>query len=569
MNTDIFSVLPDLALKLVENSIEGIVITDENEVIQFVNEAFTQISGYSAKEAIGQTPRILKSGKHDQNFYETMWESLTQKGAWKGEIWNKRKNGDIYPQRLSIISIEAPASQGKKYYASVISDLTQIKNDEEELRRRADHDVLTNLPNRYLFQDRMTQAVNRARRNRAKFAVLFIDIDDFKKINDRLGHDAGDMILREVSMRLVQCGRDVDTVSRVGGDEFTFILERVVEDDVGIVASRIIERMRPPFSFYGKDIHITVSVGIAMYPENGKSAPEIMKNADMAMYHAKGAGKDRYFFFTQELNERAIKNLELEINLREAIKNREMIAYYQPKIDIVSGEIVGMEALARWPRFNERPICPDEFIPVAEHTGMIGDLDMIIFEHACDFTHQIKTLLNGDMNSFRVSVNLSAKNIENKNFLGKLINVVEKLGLDPKDVEFEVTESVIVGNISSAKAILNSLSDDGFAISIDDFGTGYSSLAYLMQFPISTLKIDKSFIRNLSVEPKALCIAKAIVSMAHSIGIKTVAEGVETREQLEFLRDMGCDQIQGYIFSRPLPENEMANLITSGATFGF
>jgi len=355
----------------------------------------------------------------------------------------------------------------------------------------------------------------------------------------------------------------------VGGDEFTFILEKVAEDDVGIVASRIIERMLPPFSFYGKDIHITVSVGIAMYPENGKSASEIMKNADMAMYHAKSAGKNRYFFFTHELNERAIKRLEMEINLREAIKNREMIAYYQPKIDTVSGEIVGMEALARWPRFNERPICPDEFIPVAEHTGMIGDLDMVIFERACDFTHQIKTILNGDMRYFRVSVNLSAKNIESKNFLGKLINTVEKLGLDPKDVEFEVTESAIVGNISSAKAILNTLSDDGFLISIDDFGTGYSSLAYLMQFPISTLKIDKSFIRNLSVEPKALSIAKAIVSMAHSIGLKTVAEGVESREQLEFLRDMGCDQIQGYIFSRPLPENEMANLITSGATFGF
>jgi diguanylate cyclase (GGDEF)-like protein/PAS domain S-box-containing protein len=567
MNTEIFKVLPDLALKLVENSIEGIVITDETGVIQFVNEAFAQISGYSAEEAIGQTPRILKSGKHDQDFYEKMWASLVQNGAWKGEIWNKRKNGDIYPQRLSIISIENPSVQGKKFFASVISDLTQIKHDEEELRHRADHDVLTNLPNRYLFHDRMTQAVNRARRSHAKFAVLFIDIDDFKKINDRLGHDAGDMILREVTMRLVQCGRDVDTVSRVGGDEFTFILEGVSEDDVGIIAARITERMRPSFSFYGKDINITVSVGIAMYPQNGKSVAEIMKNADMAMYHAKGAGKNRYFFFTHELNEKAIKSLELEINLREAIKNRDMIAYYQPKIDMASGEIVGMEALARWPRFNERPICPDEFIPVAEHTGMIGDLDMIIFERACGFTRQIKTILNGDMNSFRVSVNLSAKNIESKGFLGKLISVVEKLGLDPKDVEFEVTESVIVGNIASAKAILNSLSDDGFSISIDDFGTGYSSLAYLMQFPISTLKIDKSFIRNLSVEPKALSIATAIVGMAHSIGIKTVAEGVESVEQLDFLRNMGCDQIQGYIFSRPLPEDEMADLITSGKTF--
>jgi diguanylate cyclase (GGDEF)-like protein/PAS domain S-box-containing protein len=567
MHTDIFRVLPDLALKLVKNSIEGIVITDADGVILFVNEAFTQISGYSAEEAIGQNPRILKSGKHNQDFYETMWASLVQNGAWKGEVWNKRKNGDIYPQRLSIVSIEDPSIQGKKYYASVISDVTQIKEDEEELRHRADHDVLTNLPNRYLFQDRMEQAVNRARRTHAKFAVLFIDIDDFKKVNDGLGHDAGDMVLREVSMRLVQCGRDVDTVSRVGGDEFTFILEGVVEDDITIVAARVIDRMRQPFSFYGKEVRLTVSVGIAMYPQNGKSVAEIMKNADMAMYHAKDVGKDRYFFFTQELNEKAIKSLELEINLREAIKNRDMIAYYQPKIDIISGKIVGMEALARWPRFNERPICPDEFIPVAEHTGMIGDLDTVIFERACGFTRQIKTILNGNMGSFKVSVNLSTKNIEKKGFLAKLIKIVEKLGLNPEDVEFEVTESAIVGNMASAKAILNALSDDGFSISIDDFGTGYSSLAYLMQFPVSTLKIDKSFIKNLSVEPKALTIARAIVSMAHGIGIKTVAEGVENVEQLAFLRDMGCDQIQGYIFSRPLPEDEMADLIATGKKF--
>lgn len=567
MNTDIFKVLPDLALKLAENSIEGIVITDADGVIQFVNEAFTQISGYSAEEAIGQNPRILKSGKHNQDFYETMWISLVEKGAWKGEVWNKRKNGDIYPQRLSIISIEDPSAQGKKYYASVISDMTQIKQDEEELRHRADHDVLTNLPNRYLFQDRMEQAVNRARRTHAKFAVLFIDVDDFKKVNDGLGHDAGDMVLREVSMRLVQCGRDVDTVSRVGGDEFTFILEGVVEDDITIVASRVIERMRQPFSFYGKEVLLTVSVGIAMYPQNGKSVMEIMKNADMAMYHAKDVGKDRYFFFTQELNEKAMKSLELEINLREAIKNRDMIAYYQPKVDIISGKIVGMEALARWPRFNERPICPDEFIPVAEHTGMIGDLDTVVFERACGFTRQIKTILNGHMDSFKVSVNLSTKNIEKKGFLTRLIKIVEKLGLNPEDVEFEVTESAIVGNMTSAKTILNALNDDGFSISIDDFGTGYSSLGYLMQFPVSTLKIDKSFIKNLSVEPKALTIARAIVSMAHGIGIKTVAEGVENVEQLAYLRDMGCDQIQGYIFSRPLPEDEMADLITTGRVF--
>ncbi|MBF0291402.1 MAG: EAL domain-containing protein [Nitrospinae bacterium] len=567
MHIDIFKVLPDLALKLVENSIEGIVITDANEVIQFVNEAFTQISGYSAEEAIGQTPRILKSGKHDKSFYEGMWASLIKDGAWKGEIWNKRKNGDIYPQRISIISIEDPSAPGNKYFASVISDLTQIKHDEEELRHRADHDVLTNLPNRYLFQDRITQAVNRAKRSNGKFAVLFIDIDDFKKINDGLGHDAGDMVLREIAMRLVQCGRDVDTVSRVGGDEFTFILEGVGAADITIVAARIIERMRQPFSFYGRDIHLTVSIGIAMFPENGKSAAEIMKNADMAMYHVKGFGKNKFFFFTPELNDRAIKTLQLETDLREGIKNREMIAYYQPKIDLLTGKVIGMEALARWPRFNGRPVCPDEFIPVAEHTGMIVDLDTVIFELACDFTRQVKKILNGNGKSFRVSVNLSPKNIEKKGFLSRLIKIVERVGLSPEDVEFEVTESVIVGNIASAKAILNSLNSDGFSISIDDFGTGYSSLSYLMQFPISSLKIDKSFIRNLSTEPKALTIAKAIVSMAHGIGVKTVAEGVETQDQLAYLRDMGCDQIQGYIFSRPLPEDEMADLITAGRVF--
>ena len=557
--------LSKLASKLVENAMDGILITDKDGVILYANNAFLYISGYSLEETLGKTPKIVQSGKHGQEFYKEMWDTLKRDGAWKGEIWNKRKNGELYPQLLTITEIKDPADGERIYYASVIHDLTEVKKSEEELKHRAYHDALTKLPNRHLFMDRLEQAVNRAKRRHAKFAVLFIDLDNFKNVNDSLGHNVGDMLLKEISQRLIGCARDVDTVSRIGGDEFTIILEGVEkEGEIGIVASRVLKSMSVPFSFDGTELYVTASVGIAVYPENGDSATSLLKNADLAMYHVKEMGRNNFHYFTESLNRKAVNRLEMEIRLRKAIKDKEMVAHYQPKIDIFSGKIIGMEALARWPKSMEMLGGPSDFIPIAEQTGMIIDMDTLILEKACTFAKTLKETFNGKADFLRVSVNLSTKNLESLDLLKNLIEIVERSGLDPRDVEFEVTESVIVRNVESAIAILNSLSRNGFSISIDDFGTGYSSLSYLTKFPLSTLKIDKSFVENLAVEPNARAIAKAIVSMAHGINIKAIAEGVESVEQLEFLRDIGCDQMQGFLFSKPLPEQEMMDLMKSG-----
>lgn len=557
--------LPDLALKLVENASEGILITKKNGTIVYANNAFLQMSGYSFEEALGQTPRILQSGKHDREFYRDMWDSLSFYGAWQGEVWNRRKDGNVYPQRMAITKLEDPTHQDEVYYASMVHDLTKVKHNEEELLHRAYHDPLTKLPNRHLFMDRLEQVVNRAGRKRAKFAVMFIDLDNFKHINDSLGHDVGDMLLKEISRRLVHCARDVDTVSRIGGDEFTIILEGVEkEEEIGIVASRVQERLAEPYSLGGNELYVTVSIGIAIYPENGETAVNLLKNADLAMYHVKETGRNNFHYFTESLNRKAINRMELEIQFRKAIRNREMIAHYQPKIDLRSGRMIGMEALARWPESIGKFGGPGEFIPVAEQTGMIVEMDTLIMEKACLFTKEIKRMFSGRAELFKVSVNLSTKNLDSMNILKNLIAIVGDCGLNPRDVELEVTESIIVRNVESAINLLNSLSRHGFSISIDDFGTGYSSLSYLTKFPISVLKIDKSFVDNLGIEPNARAIAKAIVSMAHGINIKAIAEGVENPEQLKFLRGIGCDQMQGYLFSKPLSETGMMELVQTG-----
>ncbi len=557
--------LPDLALKLVENASEGILITKKNGTIVYANNAFLQMSGYSFEEALGQTPRILQSGKHDREFYRDMWDSLSFYGAWQGEVWNRRKDGNVYPQRMAITKLEDPTHQDEVYYASMVHDLTKVKHNEEELLHRAYHDPLTKLPNRHLFMDRLEQVVNRAGRKRAKFAVMFIDLDNFKHINDSLGHDVGDMLLKEISRRLVHCARDVDTVSRIGGDEFTIILEGVEkEEEIGIVASRVQERLAEPYSLGGNELYVTVSIGIAIYPENGETAVNLLKNADLAMYHVKETGRNNFHYFTESLNRKAINRMELEIQFRKAIRNREMIAHYQPKIDLRSGRMIGMEALARWPESIGKFGGPGEFIPVAEQTGMIVEMDTLIMEKACLFTKEIKRMFSGRAELFKVSVNLSTKNLDSMNILKNLIAIVGDCGLNPRDVELEVTESIIVRNVESAINLLNSLSRHGFSISIDDFGTGYSSLSYLTKFPISVLKIDKSFVDNLGIEPNARAIAKAIVSMAHGINIKAIAEGVENPEQLKFLRGIGCDQMQGYLFSESILAEDFARLLTQG-----
>jgi diguanylate cyclase (GGDEF)-like protein/PAS domain S-box-containing protein len=557
--------LPLLASQLIEKTSDGIMITDKNGVLVYVNNAFTQISGFSSNEAVGVTPGyLLKSGKQDGAFYSYFWESIKKNGRWKGEVWNKRKNGEVFPESLNITAI-VDTSSGEAYYVGVIHDLTSEVRVEAELKHKANHDVLTGLPNRNLFGDRLQQAVIRAKRQESKFAVLFVDMDNFKHINDSMGHIVGDALLKEVSKRLMSCARDVDTVSRVGGDEFTLILEEVDgEAGISIVAARILEKVCQPCLLEGKELQITISVGIATFPENGSTAAELVKNADMAMYHVKEMGRNNFYYFTPALNEKAQQRMETELSLRKAIRGKEVIAFFQPKVDMIGGQIIGMEALARWPKGDGKFASPAQFVPVAEQTGMILEMDILILEKTCNFMNLLAPTIKKNGTPFKVSVNLSAKNLERKDRLQSLVAVVERMGVDPKVIEFEVTESIIVRDVESALELLHSLTNGGYAISIDDFGTGYSSLSYLARFPLSTLKVDKTFVDNIESKSSSLAIVQAIISMAHGIGVKAIAEGVEKKSQLEILRKLGCDQLQGYIFSKPLPEKEIAELLKSG-----
>ena len=553
-----------IAAKIYENSEEGVVVTDRSGVIQFVNPAFTFITGYSPEEALGKNPNILKSGRHSKEFYELMWGSLIAEGTWQGEIWNRHKSGEAFLERLRITSILD--QEGKvTHYTAVFSDLTQVRNKEEEIRFQAYHDILTGLPNRSLYLDRVRQAITRAQRGGKKLAVMFLDLDDFKKINDRLSHSAGDLLLQGVSARLISCLRETDTVARIGGDEFTILLEDVDgEKQSSVVAGKIMRSISEPYLYDSEELYISASLGISLYPADGNSVEDLMKNADTAMYHAKDQGKNNFQFFTEPMNQRVIKRLEVESNLRKALDKGEMFACYQPKIDLKTGRVVGMEALIRWRREGLELVLPNEFIPLAEETGLILGLDEWMLANACAFNQRIHEAGDEEFSvSVNVAVNVSAKAFESPDLAKNINDVVHQSGLKPHFVELEVTESSIIRNIDQAVVVLCKLREYGFNISMDDFGTGYSSLSYLSRLPINILKIDRSFIIDLPTNSKAKSIAKAIVTMSHEMDIKVVAEGVETPNQLEYLCDIGCDEVQGYLFCKPLLEKEMEELIQS------
>ncbi|MDH5508854.1 MAG: EAL domain-containing protein [Nitrospinota bacterium] len=553
-----------IAAKIYESSEEGVVVTDREGIIQFVNPAFTMITGYSPEEALGKNPNILKSGRHTQEFYELMWGSLNTEGKWEGEIWNRSKNGEAYLERLRITSIRDAAGR-TTHYTAIFSDLTQIRDTEEKIRYQAYHDILTGLPNRSLYFDRVRQAITRAQRGGKKLGVMFLDLDDFKKINDRLSHSAGDLMLQGVATRLVGCLRDTDTVARIGGDEFTILLEDVDgEKQSSVVAGKIMRSISEPYFYNSEELFVSASLGIAIYPADGASVEDLTKNADIAMYHAKDLGKNNFQFFTESMNQKVVKRLEVETNLRKALDKDEMFACYQPKVDLKTGRIVGMEALIRWRRDGLDIVLPNEFIPLAEETGLILGLDEWMLGKACAFNRRIHD--GGDEEfsvAVNVAVNVSAKAFESPDLVKSIQDVVALSGLSPRYIELEVTESSIIRNMDQAVTVLCRLREIGFNISMDDFGTGYSSLSYLAKLPINILKIDRSFIVDLVSNPKSRSIAKAIVSMSHEMDIKVVAEGVEKAEQLEYLRGIGCDEVQGYLFCRPLLENDMEDLIKS------
>lgn len=540
-----------LAAKVLDSTSEGIMVTDTNGVIQSVNPAFTTVTGYTAKEVTGSTPGLLKSGHHGPDFYQEMWTTLVDTGQWRGEVWNRRKSGEFYPESLNISAIRAE-SGAATHYVGVFTDATSEHRSRQQLHELAYYDPLTGLPNRHLFYDRLDLALVQAERENDGLAVIFLDLDRFKDINDTLGHSFGDRLLKIVADRLHNALRAGDTIARLGGDEFTVLLPNCARpEDAAIVVQKLIETFSEPVILGQRELYVTTSVGVSVFPGNGVDRETLLKYADLAMYRAKEMGRNKYRFYTPDMNARALHRVNLESELRKALENGDLQLAFQPQVDCGTGRYVGVEALARWHHHEYGWVSPTTFIPLAEDMGLIGALGEWVLREACgkttgwlDIAHQ----------PFRVAVNISSRQLRDRTLVDVVTRTLEQTGLDGSCLELELTESVLMKNAEIAASTFRSLAEMGIQISIDDFGTGYSSLSYLKEFAIDKLKIDRSFIKGILDDADDQAIAGAIISMGHSLGLHVIAEGVELEEQLTFLRERGCDQIQGYLVGRPGPE---------------
>ncbi len=533
-----------------EHSHEGITITDAENNIVAVNRAFTQITGYSETDVLGRNPSVLASGRHGKEFYARMWRSLTTLGYWKGEVWNRCKNGEIKPKWFSISVIRDGTGKVENYLA-IFSDITDRKRAEERIEFLAHHDALTQLPNRVLTRDRFEQAVASAARDNAGVALLYIDLDNFKYVNDTFGHQAGDHLLLTVVERLKKHMRDSDTISRQGGDEFLLILGHIRDKDVvERVCRQLLGNIASPFDIEGHLVGISACIGVAMYPEDGTDFGTLLKNADAAMYAAKTGGKNAYRFYVEEMNLDALDKLRLKAHLRNAITNGGFRLAYQAQIDIASGNIVGAEALVRWHRSDEHDIItPDRFIALAEESGLIGDIGNWVIEEAC---RQATRWFTADIPPLVISVNVSSLQFNGEAIVASVRNALLRTGMPSSWLGLEFTETVLLSDIRHSVAIIEKLKSLGVSLSIDDFGTGYSSLSYLQQLKVDKLKIDQSFVRNIGSTPEGSGIIEAIVHLGQALKLTVIAEGVETAQQLATLKALGCDEAQGYLISRPL-----------------
>ena len=535
-----------LAEKVIESSLEGVMITNARGLIESVNPSFTRLTGYAPEEVIGKSPAVLASGRHDQAFYAQMWEQIHAHGYWQGEVWNRRKCGQIYPEQLTITAIRDEHGE-VSHYAALFSDITELKETEQRIRSLAYYDPLTNLPNRRLFADRLNVAIAHAHRHHGNLAVMFVDLDRFKRINDSLGHAVGDEILEEVSRRLVHAVRDDDTVARIGGDEFIVLLGEIEDvDGVAAVARRMTASMLEPVRAGEQELVISCSVGISIYPDDGNSADDLIQNADTAMYRAKEAGRNSFQLYSPAMNTRSLEHLSLEVFLRRALDNRELMVYLQPLVRADDGRVVSAEALLRWEHPQMGWISPADFIPLAEELGLIIQIDEFVLE-------QVFTYLQGWQQRVGVetsiSVNISADHFRHPDFLNNLRLQIERFGIRSQQLVLELTESMLVDDAIENIRTMHGLRELGVRLAIDDFGTGYSSLSYLRRFPVTSLKIDRSFVRGLEQNNEDAAIVQAVIQLAHSLGLMVVAEGVENIEQLEILREFGCELIQGFYYS--------------------
>ncbi len=544
------------AAKVFEYSKEAILVTDADSQIISVNRSFTEITGYQVEDVMGRTPKMFSSGRHDNEYYKLMWDAIIQKGSWQGEIWNKRKNGEIYPEDLTVISVKNDSGELVNFIA-IFSDISERKMAEDRILQLAHYDVLTGLPNRVLFIDRLSQSLIQAQRNHTKVALLFLDLDRFKHINDTLGHDAGDQLLKMVSSRLMECVREQDTVSRQGGDEFIAVLPDTDAAGAALVANKMLELVIQPYKIAEHILHISSSIGIAIYPDQAKDADTLIKLADVAMYEAKAAGRNRYMCFEPSMNSEAYERLTLENSLRVALERNELELYYQPQVDLIDNHIVGCEALIRWHHPERGMISPAMFIPLAEETGLIGPISDWVLQQA---VQQCKDWRDKGLPDLVVAVNLSALQFREGNLQEQVRGLLAENDLPADMIDLELTEGILMEGVERTLLTLRELRDLGVGISIDDFGTGYSSLSYLKRFPIRKLKIDQSFVRDVILDSSDAAMVRTIIVMAHSLNLHTIAEGVETKEQAEFLREVGCERAQGYLFGRPMPAGDFAAL---------
>lgn len=550
-----------LFAKVVENSEEAILITDASCNIVFVNQAFEKITGYLSSEVIGRNPRILKSGRQEDSFYKQMWSRIAAEGSWQGEIWNRKKNGEIYPEWQSISTVKN-ANGEVTNYVSIFLDITQRKEAEAYIQHMANYDALTGLANRNLLNDRFSQAILHANRNGLKVAVLFIDLDGFKDVNDSLGHESGDDLLKIVAARIVGCVRDEDTVARQGGDEFIVLLSELEEsENVSVTAQKILACISQPICLGDTELFVSASIGISVYPDDGDEN-RIFKNADAAMYSAKGEGKNRFHYFTEGMNESVSKRIKISAGLRGAIARAEMMVCYQPQVNTISGEITGLEALLRWRHPALGNVSPAQFIPIAESSGLIVSIGEWVLKEACQEARNWH--LSG--RKIKISVNVSARQFKE----GNLFEVVEQAlldsGLEPAFLELEVTEGILIDHTFSTIETMNRLKELGVTIALDDFGTGYSSLSYIKKFPIDRIKIDQSFVRDILTDQEDAAIVDAVIYIAHNLDLKVIAEGVETKEQMEFLIEHKCEEAQGYLISEPLNHYDLARFMASRTT---
>ncbi|MFT3731523.1 MAG: EAL domain-containing protein [Hyphomicrobium sp.] len=547
----------NLAVTILSCTQEAVVITDARGTILTANAAFSRSTGYAIDEIANKNMRVLQSGVHSKAFYEAMWASINANDYWQGEVWNKRKNGEIYPALLTVSSVRS-ADGTLTHYVGSSADLTFIKSSQRELEHRANHDDLTGLPNRRLLTSRLDQALARARASQSTGAVIFIDLDRFKLINDSLGHESGDQVLVRAAERLVSSIRASDMVARFGGDEFVMLCENINRAAVVELVGRILTQLSQPYLLSGgQQVCLGASAGISLFPDDGFDTASLIQYADSALYHAKAAGKGTHRFFSSRLTQVANSRLSADLRLRQALDREEFILHYQPFVSMPSGEVTGLEALIRWKTPNDNIVPPGEFIPVAEDTGLIVPLGEWVLKTAC---RDMKELLGAGAALRTIAVNVSAQQLNNPCFVDTVRNVLKDSGLDPSLLELEITESTLMGQGNASVTILEALKAIGPRLAVDDFGTGYSSLSYLQRLPIDKLKIDRSFVSELEAGGAAQIITAAIIGLARNLHLDVLAEGVENRFQVDFLTKNGCTEAQGFYFGFPVPKEALFSL---------